>query len=174
MIPGFEPGSCQTPPVVVPEPDKEPKEEEKTEPEQPKTEPKPTQSCTSIDTCLAAADAAVKGGKAEDGRQFYQKAARLGSSAANVRIAEMYDPDTWSAATSPEEKPNWDTAAYWYEEAERQNDRGGRIGAGRVLCKYAPDAFQQRRGLEFLRKALEGGAGEDVQALITECEGRIK
>ncbi len=82
----------------------------------------------------------------------------------------MYDPEGWSADQSPAPKPDWDTAAYWYEEAARGGDQAGRQGAGRLLCRFGSGDFERGRGLQLLREASQQGA--DVQALIEACGGK--
>lgn len=160
LFPGFGPDTCGGKPTggtTLPKP------------ETPK-------NCKGLDAnaCYGVATTALEAKELELARQLYQQAAKLGAVPANVRVAEMYDPDTWSAETSPEDKADWETAAYWYEEAARLGDVQGQVGAGRVLCRHAPDSFEQKRGLNFLRAASEQGGGEDVQALLKECEAKAQ
>jgi hypothetical protein len=170
-IPGFGPAAC----------DKKVAEEEPPKPE-PKKKEEPAKvaalpsTCKGVDAeeCYRIANTALEQKELETARQLFQQAARLGSVPANLRVAEMYDPDKWSAAVSPEEQPDWETAAYWYEEAARKGDVNGQIGAGRILCKHAPDTFEQERGLAFLQKAAEQGGGEAIQSLLKECEAKVQ
>ena len=160
LIPGFGPDTCGADSAKVTPPPK---------PEAPK-------NCNGLDAdaCYGAATTALEAKDLELARQLYQQATKLGAVPANLRVAEMYDPDTWSAETSPEEKADWETAAYWYEEAARQGNVEGQIAAGRVLCRHAPGSFEQKRGLNFLRAASEQGGGEDVQSLLKECEAKAQ
>lgn len=171
LISGFGPASCAAPAPVQAEGEATPAESETAKPEP--AEPAAQAACADAEACMAAAAAAVQAGEAVRGRELYQKAARMGSVAANVRIAEMYDPETWSAGSSPVSEADWDTAAYWYEEAARQGDRAAQIGAGRVLCRHAPDRVQQERGLRYLQEATAGGADDAVQQLVNECKGKL-
>lgn len=121
--------------------------------------------------CLALADATFQAGDLGRARQLYQSAARLGAVAANVKLARMYDPDGWSASASPAAQADWETAAYWYEEAARAKDVGGLLGAGRLLCRFGRSEIERRRALDFLREARERGAGPEAEALAQACGG---
>lgn len=179
LIPGFGSARCAAPPPQVVETAPPPQVAE-TPPAPPPATPQPTppgntpvaKTCTGLtaDACLALADGALADKKKERARQLYQEATRLGAVAANVRLARMYDPEGWSAGQSPVGKPDWETAAYWYEEAARGGDQGGRQGAGRLLCRFGASEFERGRGLQLLREAAQQGA--DVQALIDACGGK--
>ena len=176
-IPGFGPAACKEEALedktAETEKAKEQLDESKTEQV---AKAVAASSCSGLgaEECYGVAKTAMEKKEIENARQLFQQAARLGSVHANLRVAEMYDPDTWSAEASPEEQPDWETAAYWYEEAARKGDADGQIGAGRVLCKHATDSFEQERGLSFLQKASQQGGGEEIQSLLKECEAKVQ
>jgi TPR repeat protein len=167
LVPGLQPASCGTA-AQADRPDLA-----RAEPTAPEPPPARPVSCTGMAAaaCLDLAEAAFRGKELERARQLYQQAARLGAVAANVRLGRLYDPDHWSTEASPTGNPDWETAAYWYEEAARQGDPEGLISAGRVLCRHATTPFERRRGLQFLHTAKEKGAGTEVQPLINACGG---
>jgi TPR repeat protein len=116
---------------------------------------------------------ALEARRLEPARQLLQQAAKLGATEASLRLAEMYDPKTWSSDQSPVEQPDWETASYWYEEAARGGEARGMIGAGRLYCEFAVDPVFIERGLEWLRKAATApDAGAEVKKLLTACEGK--
>lgn len=174
LIPTFGPARCQAPPVpLAPEVITAPPTLPESVPSPSSAPaPAPTKSCANLAAvaCLALADGALAAREMERARQLYQDAARLGSLSANVRLARMYDPEGWSAEQSPVAQPDWDTAAYWYEEAARGGDQTGREGAGRLLCRFGTSDFERGRGLQLLREAAQQGA--QVQALIQTCGGK--
>lgn len=174
LLPGFAPARCAVP-VIPPEvavPPPTPPVSAVVPDPLPSPTTTPPKNCANLggDACLALADGALAVGENERARQLYQEAARLGSLAANVRLARMYDPEGWSAEQSPASKPDWETAAYWYEEAARGGDTAGRQGAGRLLCRFGASDFERARGLQLLGEAAQQGA--EVQALITACGGK--
>lgn len=118
--------------------------------------------------CYAVAQKALAQEKLEPARQLFQQAASMGSLEANLAVARMYDPDTWSAAASPAAKPDWETAVFWYEKAARQGDRVAQREAGRLLCGHASTDFEKRQGRTYLEKAAEAGDA-DATALAASC-----
>jgi len=157
------------------EPKPEPETPATTVPEaKPETPAVATTSCAGLDAaaCLAKGDAALGAGELEPARQLFQEAAGLGSVEANLRMARMYDPETWSAKTSPVAEADWETAVYWYEAAAKQNDVAGKAGAGRLLCQNAGTGFERKRALEYLKAAAVGG-DEKAKAMIAECEAKV-
>ena len=98
-----------------------------------------------------------------------QQAASLGSVEANLVIARMYDPETWSAEASPVAAANWETAVFWYEKAARQGDSTGQLAAGKLLCRNALTAFEKTQGRSYLDQAAKGGSAE-AQTLLSECQ----
>lgn len=167
LLPGIQPEACQA------KPDTTGPAESGTPPSPPPdpVAPKPS-SCADLgaDECLALAEGALQAGELENARQLYQDAARLGAVKANIRLARMYDPDHWSRESSPAERADWETAAYWYEEAARTGDPEGLSGAGRLLCDQAGTAFERARGLAFLREAVQRGGAEVSEQLLRACE----
>lgn len=133
-----------------------------------------SRSCAGLDgpRCLDVAREAMRSGELEAARQLLQQASQLGAVAANLDMARMYDPQTWTADTSPVAQPDWETAAYWYETAARQNDPAGQLGAGRLLCSFAAGEFERRRGLAYLQAAVAAGSDE-ARTLAAECEKKV-
>ena len=150
-IPGFGPGRCQatlaSAPVVA----------------------EPPRSCTGLDAagCYQAGQQALQQRKLEPARQLLQQASALGSIDGSVALARMYDPDTWSAETSPVAQPNWETAVYWYEKAAYQGDMAAKATAGRLLCKYAKDDLERGQGRSYLEQAAAAGNDQARQLLPT-------
>lgn len=149
LVPGIGPAHCES---------------------QPPEDGDPT-DCTGLggDDCFALAVRVVERGELVPGRDLLQQAATLGSVEANLRLARMYDPDHWSADTSPAPEPDWQTAAYWYEHAAEKGNAEGMIGAGKLPCQHATTSFERKQGLDYLRRAKEAGAA-DAEAWIQECE----
>ena len=166
-IPWTAPGHC-SPDGIEPPPPPPPPEPA------PAPAPEPL-TCTGLDAkaCLAVGVKALEARRLEPARQLLQQAAKLGATEASLRLAEMYDPKTWSSDQSPVEQPDWETASYWYEEAARGGEARGMIGAGRLYCELAANPVFIERGLEWLRKAATApDAGPDVKALLKNCEGK--
>lgn len=142
----------------------------------PKPEPLP-KNCAGLgaDACLAAAVKGIETGQLELARQLLQEAGNLGAVKAYLHLARMYDPETWAADKSPVAQADWETAAYWYDEAARAGDREGMLGAGRLYCRNAGDPAFQSHALELLRKAAAETAGDAAAGqLLKECEEKLK
>lgn len=131
-------------------------------------------SCAGLDAagCLAIARAALARHDLEAARQLFQTAARLGSVEADNALARMYDPAVWSADSSPNAHPDWETAVYWYETAARAGDLAGTLGAGRLLCGHAATDFERKRGLAYLQDAAAAGSAE-AKSLVAGCEAMV-
>lgn len=127
------------------------------------------------DACMAAATRVLQAGQLDRARQLLQEAGNLGAVQAHIQLARMYDPTTWAADKSPAGQPDWETAAYWYEEAARAGDREGMLGAGRLYCGNSADAAFRTHGAELLRKAA-GAVPDDAAAAqaLKECEEKLK
>lgn len=137
----------------------------------------PPQHCTglSAEDCLAAAQKSLTARQPDVARQLFQEAAELGTPKAYIQLGRMYDPDTWSAETSPAANADWETAAYWYDEAARTGDQDGRLGAGRLYCRNTQDPAFLSHALELLRKAIAEAPGDAAaEALLKECEEKAK
>lgn len=162
LIEGFGPPSCRAPAsaeIAVVDPMPEPPVEE-------------TLSCAGLTdggACLAVAQRALERKQLEPARQLLQQAASLGSVEANLVIARMYDPETWSAESSPVAAANWETAVFWYEKAARQGDSTGQFAAGKLLCRNALTEFEKTQGRSYLDQAAKRGNGE-AQTLLSECQ----
>lgn len=169
-IEGFGPPACSAPPsaeVPVAEPPVE---------AVPSAAPEPPVeaelSCAGItdgSACLAVAQRALEQRQLEPARQLLQQAASLGSVEANVVIARMYDPQTWSAEASPVAAASWETAVYWYEKAARQGDGTGQLAAGKLLCQNALTEFEKSQGRTYLDQASKAGHAE-AQTLLASCQ----
>ncbi len=90
----------------------------------------------------------------------YQHASRQGSADASLTLGRMYDPDTWSKATSPMERPDAETAAYWYEPAARAGNVEAQRRLGKILTALPQGGIQKDKGKEWLTKAAEAGDAE--------------
>lgn len=137
----------------------------------------PPQHCTglSAEDCLAAAQKSLAANQPDAARQLFQEAAELGAPKAYIQLGRMYDPDTWSAETSPAANADWETAAYWYDEAARTGDKDGRLGAGRLYCRNTQDPAFLSHALELLRKSVAEAPGDAAaEALLKECEEKAK
>lgn len=127
------------------------------------------------EACLAAALKGAEAGQLELARQLMQEAGGMGAVKAYIHLARMYDPETWSADKSPVERADWETAAYWYDEAARAGDREGMLGAGRLYCRNSDDPAFRSHAMELLRKAVADAPGEPgVAPLLKECEEKLK
>ncbi len=153
LIEGFGPPTCNA---------------QKSEPEPPREAELSCAGLTDGGACLDVARIALEQKKLEPARQLLQQAASLGSIEANLEIARMYDPETWSAETSPVAAANWETAVFWYEKAARQGDGTGQLAAGKLLCLNALTDFEKAQGRHYLDQAAKSGNGE-AQTLLSEC-----
>jgi hypothetical protein len=115
------------------------------------------QSNPSADAAVAAAKKLADGGKLDLAMLVYQFAARAGSTDATLALAHMYDPETWSKTTSPMERADAETAAYWYEPAAQAGNPEAQRQLGKILVDLNPSGFQRDKGKEWLSKAAAGG-----------------
>lgn len=160
LIPGFGPASCAAP----------------QQPSPPALEQSADLSCAGLtpDACYEAAKRALADRQLERGRQLCQRAAALGSVEANLCVARLYDPATWTRADSPAPQADWETATYWYETAAKQGNTTGLVGAGRLLCEAAASDFEHQRGLDYLRQAFAKGGDSSLQQQIAACEAKTR
>jgi TPR repeat protein len=129
-------------------------------------------SCAGLtdgNACFEVAQRALEQKQLEPARQLLQQAASLGSVEANVFIARMYDPETWSTEASPVAAASWETAVYWYEKAARQGDGTGQLAAGKLLCQNALTEFEKNQGRSYLDQASKAGNAE-AQTLLPGCQ----
>lgn len=134
-------------------------------------------NCSGLDGegCLAVAIRAAETGQLDRARQLLQEAGNLGAVKAYLRLAQMYDPATWAADKSPVERPDWETAAYWYDEAARAGDGEGRLGAGRLYCGSSSDAAFRSHGADLLRQSVAAAPGDAAAAqALKDCEEKLK
>ena len=109
------------------------------------------------DAAFDAAQTLLGGGKVDLAMLVFQYAARQGNPKAAVAVARMYDPDTWSAQTSPMGQADAETAAYWYEPAAQAGDPEAQRQLGKILISVNPSGFQHDKGKEWLTKAADAG-----------------
>ncbi len=161
-IPGLEGPACQAPEEPVAEP-KAPATEE------PATSPPETVEPTTPEGFYDRAVALENEGKLSQARVYYEAAADVGHIEATKRLARMYDPETWSAESSPEPQPNWETATYWWEKAARAGDVEAMVMAGRAICNNSEFDVERRNAREYLEKAVAEGNAEAEQ-LLSQCQ----
>jgi TPR repeat protein len=128
-------------------------------------------SCSGLDAvaCYQLGERALQQRQLEPARQLLQQASSLGSIEANIAVARMYDPETWSAETSPARQPNWETAVFWYEKAARQGDLAAEATAGRLLCKNAKNDLERGQGRAYLEQAANAG-NDEARQLLSTCQ----
>ena len=96
-------------------------------------------------------------GKSDLALLVHQHAARAGYTDSHLAVARMYDPDTWSAQSSPLPQPDAETAGYWYEPAARAGNLEAQRQLGKILVAMHPRGFQREKGKEWLGKAAAAG-----------------
>ncbi len=91
----------------------------------------------------------------------YQYASRLGAVEASLALGRMYDPDTWSKDSSPMDKPDAETAAYWYEPAAQAGNAEAQRRLGKILLDLPQGGAGNRdKAKEWLGKAAAQGDAE--------------
>ena len=123
------------------------------------------QSNPTSDAAVAAAGKLAGGGKLDLSMLVYQYAARAGSADASVALAHIYDPQTWTAKTSPMPQADAETAAYWYEPAAQSGNVEAQRRLGQILVEMNPSGFQRDKGKEWLGKAAAAGDAKAKAAL---------
>lgn len=128
------------------------------------------QSCAGLDVaaCYQAGQQALQQKKLEPARQLLQQASGLGSAEGSLAVARMYDPATWSAASSPVAKADWETAVFWYEKAAAQGNTEARVIAGKLLCTNATMDLERSQGRSYLEQAANAG-NEQAKQLLATC-----
>lgn len=111
--------------------------------------------------CLALKE----GGKLEEARIACLKASQDGNIEAMKEMARMVDPATWSEKISPEPKPNWETAAYWWQQAAREGDIESMRHAGYNMAKYGEYEIDKEKGIALLKQAQSAGDSESTTLL---------
>lgn len=119
------------------------------------------QTNPSPEAAVAAARRLAEGGKLDLAMLIYQFAARAGSTDATLALARMYDPATWSQATSPMERADAETAAYWYEPAAQAGNTEAQRRLGKILIDLNQSGFERDKGKDWLGRAAAAG---DAQA----------
>lgn len=118
---------------------------------------------------LAQAQALAAAGKLDLAMLLYQYASRQGEAAASLALGHFYDPDTWSKETSPMDRPDAETAAYWYEPAARAGNAEAQRRLGKILLGLPDAASQKDKARDWLTKA--AGAGDaEAKALLDKAQ----
>lgn len=106
-------------------------------------------------------------GKLDLAMLAWQQAARQGNPEAGLALGKMYDPATWSAATSPLPQADAETAAFWYEPAANAGNVEAQRRLGLVLKAMEPGGSgpQTDKAKEWLKKAADAGDAEAAAAL---------
>ena len=118
---------------------------------------------------LAQAQALAAAGKLDFAMLLYQYASRQGEAAASLALGHFYDPDTWSKEASPMDKPDAETAAYWYEPAARAGNAEAQRRLGKILLGLPDAASQKDKALDWLTKAAGSGDAE-AKALLDKAQ----
>ncbi|MBL8668180.1 MAG: sel1 repeat family protein [Rhodospirillales bacterium] len=126
-------------------------------------------SCSGLDAaaCYQVGQQALRQNQLEPARQLLQQASGLGSAEGSLAVARMYDPDTWSAASSPVGKADWETAVFWYEKAAAQGHIEAKVVAGKLLCANATMDIERSQGRSYLEQAARAGNEQAKQLLVT-------
>lgn len=118
---------------------------------------------------LAQAQTLAAAGKLDFAMLLYQYASRQGEAAASLALGHFYDPDTWSKETSPMDRPDAETAAYWYEPAARAGNAEAQRRLGKILLGLPDAASQKDKARDWLTKA--AGAGDaEAKALLDKAQ----
>ncbi|KAF0222777.1 MAG: hypothetical protein FD176_2454 [Rhodospirillaceae bacterium] len=107
----------------------------------------------------------VERGKLDFAMLLFQHAARGGSAEAGLAVARMYDPESWSAKTSPMPQADAETAAYWYEPAAQAGNVEAQRQLGKIMVGLTPSGFQHDKGRDWLKKATESGDAKAKEML---------
>lgn len=118
------------------------------------------------DIAATAQDLTARG-KLDLAMLAWQQAARQGNPDAGLALGKMYDPATWSAATSPLPQADAETAAFWYEPAANAGNVEAQRRLGLVLKAMEPGGSgpQTDKAKEWLKKAADAGDAEAAAAL---------
>lgn len=104
-------------------------------------------------------------GKLDFAMLLFQHAARGGSADASVAVARMYDPESWTAQSSPMPQADAETAAYWYEPAAQGGNVEAQRQLGKIMAELSPSGFQHDKGREWLQKAATAGDAKAKELL---------
>lgn len=122
------------------------------------------------DAAVAKAKDLAGQGKLDFAMLVYQYASRLGSAEASLALGHMYDPDTWSKAASPMDKPDAETAAYWYEPAAQAGNVEAQRRLGKILLDLPQGGAGNRdKAKDWLGKAAAQGDAE-AKALLEQAK----
>lgn len=124
----------------------------------------------SADAALAKAKELAGQGRLDFAMLVYQYASRQGSAEASLALGRMYDPDTWSKAASPMDKPDAETAAYWYEPAAQAGNVEAQRRLGKILLGLPQGGAGNRdKAKDWLGKAAAQGDAE-AKALLEQAK----
>ena len=112
------------------------------------------------EAAVQRAEALASGGRLDFAMLVYQYAARRGSVPASMALGYMYDPETWSRKASPMDKPDAETAAYWYEPAAKAGNAEAQRRLGKILLGLSPADGGRDRAKSWLEKAAGQGDAE--------------
>lgn len=118
------------------------------------------------DESYGLADRFMKDKQLDGAFLLLRNAASKGNAAAALALGEMYDPETWSAETSPLPAPNLSQAVEWYGQAaaaglaEAQYRYGMLLLSGKTTVPNGPEL-----GVAMLRKAADQGLEKAREAL---------
>ena len=103
---------------------------------------------------------------------LYRHAAEGGDLAAQLAVGAMYDPERFSAATSPLPAANPEQAAGWYRRAAEAGDAEAQFRLGKVLLSGRTEAADgPEQGVVWLRRAAEHGHTGARAALAAQGKG---
>lgn len=117
-------------------------------------------SSPSADETVDLADDLMRRERADLAMLAYRYAARSGHPGASLALGRFYDPETHQPGSSPIEKPDAETAAYWYEPAALSGHAEAQRRLGQILLALDPNGYGRAKGLDWLRKA--AASGDDV------------
>ena len=117
---------------------------------------------------LAEADRQMDAGNKDAALLLYKRASQGGLAGGHVGMARMYDPDLYSATTSPFSKPNPARAMDLYEKAAIDRDVFAMRRLGILLYESADgDSTVQDAGRGWLKKAAAAG-DEEAKAYLAK------
>ena len=125
-----------------------------------------------LSTNPGADQAYIQAEKLRTGRQadlafiIYRVVARRGHTPSSMMVGAFYDPGLWKEFKSPLMKPDPQEAMDWYEGPAKNGDLVAQRRLGLLLLETeTDDVSKQEQGIEWLRKAVEGGDKEAAEHL---------
>jgi hypothetical protein len=121
---------------------------------------------------VRAADAAIAAGHCDAARRLYVHVAQGGDPAAATAYARKFDPDGF-VPNACFDKPDPETAAYWYEAGAAAGDAHAQRQLGKYLVRQHASGYEHDRGVKLLQAAADSGDAEARQRLAAlPKEGR--